>query len=869
MSSTEAPDGPALPERGLSSAEAAERLSRDGPNRLPSPPSVPAWRVLLAQLTHFFALMLWAASALAFIAGLPQLGLAIVIIVLVNGVFAFVQEHRAERAAVKLRDLLPRRATVVRDGVRHEIDAEALVRGDLVLLAAGDRVSADLRALEAHALALDTSTLTGESVPVALRAGDPVFAGTFVTEGEGTGLVLKTGQSTRLAGIAALTRAGRRPSSPLARELGRLVRVVALVALGVGSLFFAIALLLGFSPGAGLLFAIGVTVALVPEGLLPTVTLSLAIGAQRMSARQALVRRLESVETLGSTTFICTDKTGTLTENRMAVVAAWTPAGWARIEGQGYEPSGRVEAEAEALPALRTLARAAARCSNGRAIERDGEWTAQGDPMEAALDVFARRLRVDSVSDQQKSPIVRRFPFDARRLRMSVLTGDWLLVKGAPESVLPRCPGDAGGQQALAEMTTRGLRVLAVARRLAEGVPDGADADAAERELELLGLIGLEDPPRASAAAAIAACRRAGIRVAMVTGDHPATGRAIAREIGLLLEPELVVEGRDLPADDAALGALLDRDGVVVSRVSPEDKLRIARALRSRGHVVGMTGDGVNDGPALQEADIGIAMGRSGTDVAREAADLVLLDDDFATIVAAIEQGRATFANLQRFLTYHLSDNVAELAPFVVWALSGGSVPLALGVLQILSLDVGTDQLPALGLGAEPPSEGLLARPPTGRHLIDGALLFRAFGLLGPIEALFELLAFGVVLLGAGWRPGAPAEPGVLLAASGAAFAAVVFGQAANGFACRSSTRWPGALGWTTNPLLLAGVAVELALLVGFLYLEPVAAVLGHAPPPALGWAVAALTAPAVLLIDALYKFGRRRRAGSSASPLG
>jgi magnesium-transporting ATPase (P-type) len=321
-----------------------------------------------------------------------------------------------------------------------------------------------------------------------------------------------------------------------------------------------------------------------------------------------------------------------------------------------------------------------------------------------------------------------------------------------------------------------------------------------------------------------------------------------------------VLLGRDLPADDAQLGTLLDRDGVVVSRVDPEDKLRIARALRTRGHVVAMTGDGVNDGPALQEADIGIAMGRSGTDVAREAADLVLLDDDFATIVAAVEQGRATFANLRRSLTYHLTDNVAELTPFVAWALSGGVFPLALGVLQILCLDVGTDQVPALALGTEPPSRDALHQPPRRAHLIDRGVLRRVFGVLGPAEALMEMAAFVTALLAAGWRPGALSSESTLLAASGAAVAAVIIGQAANAFACRSTRRWAGAIGWTGNRLLLAGVALELLLMVGFLFIPPLAAVLGQAPPPWQGWLVAALTAPVVLAADALDKRLHRAR---------
>ncbi len=846
---------------GLTASEASARLDHDGPNLLPQPPRPAAWRQLVAQMVHFFALMLWIAGGLAFVARMPQLGAGILVVVVVNGVFAFIQESRAERAAERLRDLLPRRATVLRDGRPLEIDAAELVVDDVVVLEAGDRVSADLRVVRAHALRMDTSLLTGESVPVTVDEGGQLFAGTFVVEGAGRALVEATGPRTRLAAIAELTQASRRPRSPLAHELDRVVRTVAMIAVGVGVAFFGIALAVGSPASDGFLFAIGVTVALVPEGLLPTVTLSLAMGAQRMAARQGLVRRLESVETLGSTTFICTDKTGTLTCNEMAVVEAWTPAGTARVSGSGYDPTATVDAGPDVLPALRLLTRAAVRCSTGRAVQRDGRWVALGDPMEAAIDALGQRLGLDAAADAAAEPVAHLYPFDPRRRRMSVVVGDRLIVKGAPDALLGLCAPATGAEEAVEAMAARGLRVLAVASRSSAGIPARVSADAVEAGLELLGLVGLEDPPRPHAAAAIAACRAAGIRVAMVTGDHPATARAIAEEVGLLEPDSLVVEGADLPADEQLLGALLDREGLVLARVEPEDKLRIARALQARGHVVAMTGDGVNDGPALQQADIGIAMGRSGTDVAREAADLVLLDDDFATIVAAVDQGRATVSNVHRFLTYHLTDNVAELTPFVVWALSGGRFPLALGVLQILSLDIGTDLLPALALGAEPPNERALVRPPMGRHLIDGPLLRRVFGVLGPAEAVMEMTAFVVALVAAGWRPGESFPTGhALAAASGAAFAAVVVGQMANAFACRSATRWPGALGWAGNRLLVGAVIVEAGALAVFLLVPSVASVLDHAPPPLAGFAVALLTAPAVLLVDAVHKQVRVRR---------
>ena len=850
-----------LESTGLTTEEVEQRQKKFGSNLLPRPQHLSIWRRLLAQLVHFFAVMLWIAGGLAILAGMPQLGFAIFVVIVVNGLFAFIQEYRAEKAGERLRDLLPRRVMVMREGKRQSIDGIELVPGDIVLLNAGDRISADMRLVEVHGLSADTSTLTGESVPTAPQPGEIIFAGTFAVEGEAIGIVTATGGSTRLAQIARLTAEGQRPPSPLALELDRLVRVIALVAVAVGSIFLVIALLVGIRLSDGFLFALGVTVALVPEGLLPTVTLSLAMGAQRMAVRGALVRRLESVETLGSTTFICTDKTGTLTQNEMSVVLAWTPKGQASIEGRGYDPTGTVHAEPEMLSLLKELALSAALYSNGRAVSRGGRWVAQGNPLEVSLDVFARRLKVDVQAKEEVSPAIRRFPFDPRRRRMSVIVGNRAIVRGAPEAVLERCREIGDAQEAVARMAARGLRVVAVAVRNMNNSEIPSKPDSIENDLVLLGLVGIEDPPRSGVADSIAACRRAGIRVAMVTGDHPATARAIAREVGLLINDGRVLEGKDLPQDEEVLGALMDRDGIVVSRVSPEEKLNIARALRKRGHVVAMTGDGVNDAPALHEANIGIAMGLSGTDVAREAADLVLLDDNFATIVAAIEQGRTTFANARRFLTYHLTDNIAELTPFVLWALSGGRFPLALGVLQVLCLDVGTDILPAVALGAEPSSLRALSQPPQGRHLVDWYLLFRAFVVLGLTESIVEMLAFLAALSFAGWRPGLAFPSGTaFFSASGAAFTAVVAGQMANAFACRSAGLWPGNLGWFSNRYLVLAVFCEPAMLIGFLYFHPLANLLGQAPPNIVGYLTALLAIPAVFAADAIHKRHKRRK---------
>nr|WP_297429454.1 cation-transporting P-type ATPase [uncultured Actinotalea sp.] len=870
------PAGPAAPagSEGLTSAEADRRLARDGPNRIPSPRRPSVLRRLLAELTHPFAVMLWVASGLAVLAHLPELAVAIAGVVVLNAVFAFWQRARADRAADRLRALLPTRVTVQRDGLRVIVGTEDVVVGDLLLLEAGDRVPADAVVDAAHRLLVDTSMLTGESEASSSGAGDTLAAGTFLVEGEARATVAATGAATRLAGIARLATAPRHEETPLTRELRRVVHLVAAIAVGVGGLFLLVSLLVGNPVQSAVVFAIGVTVALVPEALLPTVTLSLAWGSEQMARRNVLVRSLDAVETLGSTTFVCTDKTGTLTRNEMTVVQAWTPAGTVDVRTPGYGPAADVVASSpRAGEAAAALALAAARCSTGFAHEVDGVWRPHGDPTEVALDVLARRLGQDTDDDRRRRPPTARFPFDPRTRRTAAVVEGVAVVKGAPDGVLALCSASRGtaaepssgvagaldrARAQVDAMTARGLRVLAVAAGpAARAAPTVTEV---ERGLHLLGLVAMEDPPRDDVGEALRACRRAGVRVAMVTGDHPATARAIADEVGLRRPSDPVLTGADLPASDRVLGAVLDHDGLVVARVSPEDKLRIAAALRSRGHVVAMTGDGVNDAPALHEADIGVAMGRSGTDVAREAADLVLLDDSFASIVVGIEHGRTTFVNVRRFLTYHLTDNVAELTPFVVWALSGGQLPLALGVLQILALDLGTDTLSATALGSEPPHGHVLDGPPVRGRLLDAGVLRRAFGLLGPVVAALTMVAFVVSLLVGGWSPGGPLpDDDAVRAASGAAFMTVVLAQTANAFACRSSTRWPGALGWTTNRLLVPAASTELAFSFVVLLVSPVALALGHASPPPAGWAVAVASAGVLLAVDAADKSWRAR----------
>ena len=842
--------------RGLDTAEARRRLAADGPNVVPLVGRTPFWRVLLAQFTHLLAVLLIVASLMALVAGVPALAVAIAVVVVLNAAFAFWQEYRADRSAERLRDLLPSGTRVRRDGVAVVVPAADVVVGDLLLLEEGDRICADAEVRTTSGLTVDESLVTGESVAVPREVSDRLLAGTFVVQGAAEAEVTATGAATALAGISRLAASAQRPPSPLSRELRRVVRIVALVAVGTGTCLGLGGVALGLTATEAFLFGVGVAVALVPEGLLPTVTLSLAHGAQQMAARHALVRHLEAVETLGATTYVCTDKTGTITQNRMAVVTVWQPAGRVRVTGEGYAPTARLDGDPEALARLPALARAATACVHGRARRHEGHWVAEGDPMDAAVHALLLRAGGEDPPAPRES-----IPFSRDRMLTSVLLDDELVVLGAPEQVLARCDVvPPGAQAAESDLTGRGLRVLGVARRdWRAGTTLGPDD---EQHLELLGLLGLEDPPRPDIADALSRCRSAGIRVAMLTGDHPRTARAIAQEVGLLGAEGRVLDGRDLPTDDSELGALLHHDdGVVVARVAPADKLRIARVLRETGHTVAMTGDGVNDVPALREADVGVAMGASGSDVAREAADLVLLDDHFATIVHAVELGRATFANVRRFLTYHLTDNVAELAPFAVWALTAGQVPLAISVLQVLALDIGTDMLPALALGTEPPSSRAMRGPMTTRTVVDRQLLVRSFGVLGPVEAAGALATFLVVLVAGGWTWGATPGAELLAQASGSAFAAIAGAQMANAFVCRSEAVPVWRLSPTGNPAVLAAVAAEALLLLAFLGLPVLAGVLGGAWPTGLGWMGALATAAALLGADTVHKQIRRHRA--------
>lgn len=832
---------------GLTGREAQRRLIHVGPNALRRR-GVRTWpRELLAQFTHPLALLLWAAAGLAWLVGIEPVAIAVIVVILINAAFAFIQERHAERAVELLAAYLPARATVVRDREITQIDAVDVVPGDVLVIQEGDRISADARLLEGG-IEVDLSELTGESLPVfrsadapdtgvpLAQAQDIAFSGTACTGGDAHAVVFATGMRTELGRIAALSERVGHDESPLEHQVRRVAWLIALVSLLLGAAFVPLATIgAGLSLLNAVVFAVGLLVGNVPEGLLPTITLALAIGVRDLARRGAVVKRLSAVETLGSTDVICTDKTGTLTENRMRVTVIHTSTGAHDLQPRPADPT------------LIRVAAAMIACNNAR-FDQTGR--ALGDPTETAILVAGAALGAHTDFDDRQRLRQRQFHFDPAWKRMSTIDsssdGIWVHTKGAPETVLPLCTSELDGdgrpqplhparRATLVDLVDtqarQGLRVLAVAeRRLpADTVP--AVREYAEQQLVLLGLVAMTDPPRAEVADAVAACHSAGIRIIVITGDHGLTAATVAAQVGITRGEPVVVTGEELDRmSETDLDTLLSATpDLIFARSSPEAKLRVADALRDAGHVVAMTGDGVNDAPALRRADIGIAMGRSGTDVAREAATMVLTDDNFATIAAAIEAGRRVYDNIRKFIFYIFAHATPEVTPFIVFALSGGAIPLPLTVLQLLAIDIGTETLPALALGREPAEPGLMRRPPRRRTeaIIRIPMVLRAWLFLGTIAAALGMAGFFYVLLGAGWHPGDPTGPGTplhhaYLQATTMTFFGLVAGQIGTAFAARTERASLRSIGVLSNPLLLWGIAFELALAAVIVYFPPV-----------------------------------------------
>ena len=876
---------------GLTSAEAARRLAEYGPNRIQKTAREPAIVRLLREFFRFFSVILWIAAGLSLIAewadpgeGMAQIGLAIVAVILISGVFSFWQENRIERTLAALQNLLPPQAKVVRDGSVRLLPIDELVVGDAIVLEQGDNIPADCRLIESFGVRVNTATVTGESVARARDASpspesEPIhsrnilFAGTSVVAGEGKALVYATGAHTEFGQIAHLAQTGRTTVSPLRKELARLSRLIAILAIAIGVVFFAVGAGIGVPFWKDLIFSIGIIVAMVPEGLLPTLTLSLVLAAQRMAKRKVLIRNLTSVETLGSATVICTDKTGTLTENRM--------------EAREVFLAGRTYALRE-LENDRTVAAhhpdflaCANFCHDVRKSKTEKGVALLGDPMEIALIAMRGKLGGELPASRRLDEI----PFDSGRMRQAVVQethdGAKLYCKGAPEAVLAICafvstagethPLDPATRQEIVSaqeaMAEKGLRVIAFAAR---DLPANWSHETLERDLVFQGLVGLRDPPRPEVPRAVATCHEAGVRVIMITGDHPRTAKAIAAEIGLVREGEpTVITGERLRTLSAvALGLALDAPDIIFARVSAADKMRIVEALKSKGHIVAVTGDGVNDAPALKAAHIGVAMGLAGTDVAKEAADMVLLDDNFASIVNAVEEGRAVFQNIRKFLTYVLVHNVAELVPYLAFALF--QVPLALTPIQILLIDMGTDSLTGLGLGVEKPDpQGMRLPPrPQSEPLLTVPVALRAYLFLGPIEAAAGMAAFFLVLIGGGWRYGdqlAWSDP-LYLRATTACLSALIVMQVVNVFLCRSAVRSVFSMRPFDNPLIVWGVVVEIALLLAANYAPWANALLSTLPVPGAVWLLLVPFALGILALEELRKALVRRRHARAAA---
>ncbi len=757
--------------QGLSEETAALRLQHYGPNELRVRQDVPQIIKFLLQFKNFFALLLMVGGILAIAAdrldpgqGNLYIAIALFAVVLLNAIFTYIQEHQSERIMDSFRRMLPAMVTVLRNGHAQRAPAQTLVPGDVILLHEGDRVPVDGRLIEASDLEVDLASLTGESEPLRLNSEthhenilesrNMVFSGTLVQSGEGKVLVCNTGMSTQIGNIVALTKATASTDTPIHRELAYFIKVISSIAIFLGVLFFLISVATGNSAIASLIFAIGIIVANVPEGLLPTVTLALTMASKRMAAKNALIKNLESVETLGSTTVICTDKTGTLTQNRLGVNTVI-------LSGREYSAGDRSVTDD---PAGKHALRCMALC-NAAVLTDDGF---SGDATDGALLLYVNKVAdLDSIRQAEKLAEIP-FNYAARRMIATYSAPDGAApqayVKGAPEAVLDMCENIMldGRTEVLTQdrremvidgyrrIAARGERGLAFAWR-----PTDAN-NLPEDGYIFIGVTGMIDPPRPEVPEAMKKCHEAGIKVVMITGDYGLTATTIARQINLITGTGTVIHGDELSgmSDEMLTKILSGKEEIIFARIAPDQKLRIVQAFQALGETVTVTGDGVNDAPALKNADMGVAMGQMGTDVAKEASDMVLMDDNFATIVSAVEEGRTIFDNIKKFIAYILTSNIPQILPFIAYVLLG--IPLPLTVVLILSIDLGTDILPALGLGAERSETDVMKNKPRprGERLLSRNLLLMSYGIVGVIQAAAGFFSYFVVLYTSGWQWG-------------------------------------------------------------------------------------------------------------------
>ncbi len=861
---------------GLDPDEAADRLREVGRNSVEVKDPWRLLRSLMHQLTNFFTLLLFASAGICFVAEYLQegqsmmvLGWALAGVALLNALFSFIQEYRAERAMESLRQYLPPMVQVVRGGQTLSLLSEALVPGDLLLLKEGDRVPADTRLVLAEDLLVNNAPLTGESLPVSLTA-EPIdgrlveskniaFAGCLVLRGSGQAIVFATGLRTEFGKLAHLSQSLRRTASPLERQIAHMVRTLTFIAVSLGFSFFLYGMFSGRSLWVNLVFMMGIIVANVPEGLLPTFTLALAMGSKRMARRNVLVTSLSAVESLGAVQVICTDKTGTLTQNQLAVTRL-VPAG--------------PEAEFRSQQARTRLLELALCASQVRKTE-DGY---SGDPLDVAI--FERLAAETGEKDQELPDSLRHFPFDADKKRaagLGTVEGQQVFaVKGAWEVMRPMLTGveSADGtilsldqatldqsEETMTSLAATGFRVVAVAYRAIKASPDAhSSQDQLEKELILAGFLGIEDPLREEVPAALASCHAAGIKVILITGDHPDTAMNVATRCGLIGQNssiEVVMTGDVLEKlSEADLVEALSRGVCIFARTSPAQKMKIVMAIKCMDQVVAMTGDGVNDAPALKAADIGIAMGKSGTDVARASAQIILIDDNFASIVAGIEEGRTVFLNIRKFTNYVLVSNGPEILPYLIYILL--PVPLALTVIQILAIDLGTDIIPSMALGQEPPDPESMKQPPRGQEfrLLSPGLVVHSYLFLGLLEAMWSLGLFFYVLVDGGWQFGMElaADDPLYRSATGIALATILLMQIGNLVGRRYAKSSGLDSGLFRNRLMLAGIMIQIIFSWGLLYAPPLQKILGTGPVNGSVYLVAWLGVPLIFGADYLRK---------------
>ncbi|KRM47560.1 Calcium-transporting ATPase 1 [Lentilactobacillus parabuchneri] len=892
---------------GLSGAEAEKRLQKYGPNTIQQGKKRSEILVFLANFTSMMAILLWVSGIIAMFAGMMELGIAIWAVNVINGCFSYWQQHAAQKATDSLKKMLPSYVKVRRDGKSQQIQVEQLVPGDVFDIQAGDSIPADARVFNTSNLQIDESSLTGESVPVEKKAdyhhGDGefaqqniVFAGTVSTSGTATALALATGMDTEFGRIATLTQSQKKTIYPLERELNHLTRQLTIIAIGIGVAFFLLAIFFVKYPIAkSFIFALGMIVAFIPEGLLPTVTLSLAQGTQRMAKKHALLKNLSSVETLGQTTVICSDKTGTLTQNQMTINHIWLPGKEYDVTGTGYLTNGKIQLNgkdvdlANELDLNKLLINATinndTEVTEGKAGEKS---KILGTPTEAGLVILSRKAGIDAKDERKAYPRLKELPFDSDRKLMTVITKDpsgqlFINTKGALGSELAICDRilDNGQvrpitdqdratiNQANETYSKQGLRTLAFSYRIVDGDDplahkslESCTIQSAETHMIFVGLTMMSDPPRPEIFDAVKNCKRASIRIIMVTGDSPITAKSIATRIGITSDKARVISGDELDkmSDDDLQQAV--KGEVIFARVAPEHKFRIVSMCQKNGDVVASTGDGVNDAPALKRADIGIAMGVTGTDVAKDAADMILTDDNFASIVSAIEEGRTVYSNLQKFLLYILTSNVPEAAPSVIFLVTRGLVPLPLTVMQILTVDLGTDLLPALGLGTEKAEPGIMDQPPRplNSHLLNRSIIWKAFGWYGLIASVVSTAAYFYVNHVNGW-------PNVPLAGSGMVYAeattitlgAIVFSQIAAAMNCRTQISSVFSIGLFSNHRILTGIVVEVVLIALLMYVPFLQGVFNTGPLNLSEWIFLFCIPVPIFLIEELRKYIVRR----------